>query len=258
MTQRLLILGGTGDAAALAHRCIGMGGLTVISSLAGRTRAPSSLPGEVRVGGFGGVEAMADYLDRQSIDAVIDATHPFADTISHHAAAACRLRPTPRLMLVRPPWQPGLGDRWIEVATMDAAAAALPSDARAFLTVGRQELASFAHRRDVWFLVRLIDPPDGPPLPGPQAVIKARGPFDAAAEQALMADHGITTVVTKNSGGHASVAKLAAARALNLPVVMVRRPPLPPGDRVESADAALGWLHDVLRSGRSTWACAGS
>jgi precorrin-6A/cobalt-precorrin-6A reductase len=258
MTQRVLILGGTGDAAALASRCGGVDGLTVISSLAGRTRAPAPLPGEVRVGGFGGVEGLVDYLDHQSIDAVIDATHPFADIMSHHAAAACRLRPTPWLMLVRPPWQAAPGDRWIEVATMNAAAAALPPGARAFLTVGRQELAPFAYRRDVWFLVRLIDPPDEPPMPGPHAIVMARGPFDTAAEQVLMVEHKITSVVTKNSGGNANAAKLAAARTLNLPVVMVQRPLLPAGDRVESVDAALGWLHDVLRSGRSTWACAGS
>src|SRR4051812_2264150 len=166
MVRRLLILGGTTEAAALARRAVELPGLDVVTSLAGRTRAPAALPGRVRIGGFGGAEGLAGWLDAEGIDAVIDATHPFAATISAHAARACALRRTPRLMLVRPAWEPRPGEAWTEIPDGTAAAAALPAGAHAFLTVGRQELAVFAARRDVRFLVRVIDPPAMPVLPG--------------------------------------------------------------------------------------------
>jgi cobalt-precorrin-5B (C1)-methyltransferase len=235
--KKVLILGGTTEAAELARR---LSGVPFVTSLAGRTRAPAALPGEVRVGGFGGTPGLAAYLEAEDIGTVIDATHPFAATISHHAEAACRLRPTPRLMLVRPPWEPQPGDRWVEVDDMLAAVAAIPKGARVFLTVGRQEMAEFAARTDAWFLVRVIDPPESP-MPG-FTFITGRGPFDLTAERDLLARHRIDTIVTKNSGGAASYPKLEAARELGLTVIMVRRPAPPPGDTVGTVDEALDWL----------------
>ena len=234
---RVLILGGTTEAAALAR---GLSGVGVITSLAGRTRAPAALPGEVRVGGFGGAEGLAAYLEERGITAVVDATHPFAATISRHAEAACRLRPTPRLILARPAWTRQPGDRWIEVDDMAAAVAAISAGARVFLTVGRQELTAFASRTDAWMLARVIDPPEQP-IDG-VTLVTGRGPFDLEAERALLAEHGITVVVAKNSGGEASYPKLAAARELNIPVIMVRRPELPPGEVVGTVEEALDWL----------------
>jgi precorrin-6A/cobalt-precorrin-6A reductase len=233
----VLILGGTAEAAALAR---GLSGVGVITSLAGRTRSPAALPGEVRVGGFGGADGLAVYLKERGITAVVDATHPFAATISRHAEAACRQRPTARLMLARPAWEMRPGDRWIEVDDMAAAVGAIPEGARVFLTVGRQELAPFAVRTDVWMLARVIDPPDEP-LPG-ITFVKGRGPFDLAAERGLLVEHGITMIVAKNSGGEASYPKLIAARELNIPVIMVRRPAPPPGDSVGTVEEALEWL----------------
>jgi len=170
----------------------------------------------------------------------VDATHPFAATISRHAEAACRQRPPARLMLVRPAWEPQPGDRWMEVDNMNAAVEAVPAGARVFLTVGRQELAPFAARTDAWMLARVIDPPDEP-LPG-IAVVTGRGPFDLEAECRLLVEHGITAIVAKNSGGDASYPKLIAARELNIPVIMVRRPAPPPGDSVGTVEEALEWL----------------
>ena len=250
---KVLILGGTTEAAELARRLEGM---PVVTSLAGRTRAPAALPGEVRIGGFGGAEGLAAYLRDNAVAAVIDATHPFAATISRHAEEACRQAGVPRLALVRPEWVAGPGDHWIEVDDMEAAVAAVPSGARAFLTVGRQELDPFASRADAWFLARVIDPQE---QPAPDiALVAGRGPFDLDAERALLAGHGITVVVAKNSGGGASRPKLAAARELGIPVILVRRPAPPAGPRAATAEEALEWLHRTLRSGRSTWTCSGS
>nr|WP_169789278.1 cobalt-precorrin-6A reductase [Skermanella aerolata] len=233
----MLILGGTADAAALAR---GLSGVGVITSLAGRTKAPAALPGEVRVGGFGGAEGLAAYLEERGVTAVVDATHPFAATMSRHAEAACRLRPTPRLMLARAAWTQQPGDRWIEVDDMAAAVEAIPAGARVFLTVGRQELAAFASRTDAWMLARVIDPPEQPL--SFVKLVTGRGPFDLEAERALLVEHGITVVVAKNSGGEASYPKLTAARELNIPVIMVRRPALPPGEVVGTVEDALDWL----------------
>ena len=240
---RLLILGGTTEAAALAEAAHERPGLQVINSLAGRTRRPKPLPGETRVGGFGGAEKMADYLRQAGIDLVIDATHPFAAIISRNAAEACAGRKLPRLLLARPEWQRQPDDQWIEVDDVDEAAASLPKfGLRAFLTVGRNALQPFAGNSGVWFLVRVIDPPDGVPNLGNCEIIGGQAPFVRADEAALMRTHRIDVLVSKNSGGAATYAKIAAARDLSLPVVMVRRPDLPAGPRVESVEDALAWL----------------
>ncbi len=244
---RLLILGGTTEAAALAARLDGDPRLAVTSSLAGRTQKPAALPGAVRVGGFGGPEGLEAHLAQQGISVVIDATHPFAATISEHAALACKRRGVPRLQLVRPAWQPQPGDDWREVATLEEAAALLPGlGRRVFLTIGRQEVGAFEALGEHWFLVRMIDAPAQPlPLARCELLLE-RGPFDRAAETALLRRHRIDALVAKNSGGAATYAKIAAARALGLPVVMVRRPEAPPGPQAPDVEQALAWLEAHL------------
>ncbi|HLI10765.1 MAG TPA: cobalt-precorrin-6A reductase [Alphaproteobacteria bacterium] len=245
--RRLLILGGTGEALALAARVAALPGLQVITALAGRTRAPARPVGEVRTGGFGGADGLAQYISETNISVVVDAAHPFAAQISQNAAEACARAGVRRLMLKRPPWRKVEGDDWIEVDDIPAAARALPAAARrVFLAIGRQELAPFAVLAERWFLLRLVEAPAEPlPLAQHQLVI-GRGPFIAAAERQLLAGYGIEAVVSKNSGGAATYAKLAAARALGLPVVMVRRPPLPDGPRVETVDEAVEWVEEQL------------
>ena len=246
---RLLILGGTAEGRALAAAAAARFGpaLTVISALAGRTRAPVLPAGEVRIGGFGGAEGLAAYLRGEGIGLLVDATHPFATQISAQACAAAQQAGTRRLALVRPPWREAAGDRWIEVETVEAAAAAIPAGAeRVFLTVGVRSLSPFAGRRDCWFLVRLVDEPaEAIPL-ARHRLICARGPFAEADERALLAEHRIDCLVTRASGGDATVAKLAAARTLGLPVVMVQRPPPPPGAQATSVEDAVAWIAERL------------
>jgi precorrin-6A/cobalt-precorrin-6A reductase len=244
--KKLLILGGTGDAAKLAAKAIEIPQLQVISSLAGRTQQPTMLSGTLRIGGFGGEVGLIEYLQSAQIDIVIDATHPFAAQISWHgfrAAQACGL---PWLRFNRPGWQQGAGDRWLPVASHQAAAALLPGLAqRVFLTIGRQELGNYAHLADIWFLMRSIDPPVAMP---PGEVILAKGPFNIADEKALLIKHRIEAIVSKNSGGDATYGKIAAARELGLTVVMIERPVEPAGDLVTDLDAANRWLHQVVTS----------
>lgn len=242
---RVLILGGTAEAAALARSLIdGYGDrLAVTTSLAGRTRTPTALPGRVRSGGFGGAEAMADYLQDRQFAAVIDATHPFAAQISANAIIACETAGVPRLVLLRPCWSPQASDNWIDFDSVEAAAAGLARLGRhAFLTVGVQELAAFAGLADIWFLVRLIDTPIDPLPLTEYRLVTGRGPFSVAGERALMETHNIDVLVTKASGGDATAAKLEAARLLGLPVAMVRRPPAPKGPAVDDISAAIEWL----------------
>jgi precorrin-6A/cobalt-precorrin-6A reductase len=238
--SKLLILGGTAEAAALARALDGRAG--VISSLAGRAGIPD-LPGRVRVGGFGGAAGLESFLRTEAIGRVIDATHPFAARISAQAETACTTLDIPRLMLRRPGWVRQPGDCWEEVADMAEAAERLPGlGRRAFLTVGAGEVAAFAPVPDVWFLVRLLTA-ETLPL-GDHAVVTGRPPFTEAAERALMAEHRIDVLVSKASGGSATQAKIAAARHLGIPVVMIRRPAPPPGASVDSVAAAVDWLED--------------
>jgi len=249
--ERLLILGGTAEGRALAAAAEARFGrlLTVISALAGRTRTPVLPAGCVRIGGFGGAAGLAAYLREDGIGLLIDATHPFATRISAHACEAAARTGTPHLALVRPPWRLAPGDRWIDAATTADAAAAIPAGAgRVFLTVGARALAPFAGRDDLWFLVRLVDPPAAPIPLARHRLICARGPFAEEDERALLRDHRIDCVVTRASGGAATAAKLAAARALGLPVVMVRRPPAPPGERAASIEDALAWIERHLEA----------
>jgi precorrin-6A/cobalt-precorrin-6A reductase len=243
--RRLLILGGTGEALALAQQASRLPGLWVVSALAGRTRKPVMPAGEARIGGFGGADGLAEYLRDAAIDLLVDATHPFAAEISRNAVAARAATGVPLLTLTRPAWQPRDGDRWTVVADADAAATALTPASRVFLAVGRGALVPFA-RADAWFLVRVIDPPDAEPPLKDYTLIEGRGPFRDADERALLIAHRIDTVVAKNSGGEATYAKIAAARALGLPVVMIRRPPPPAGESVASVEEAMAWLRPRL------------
>ena len=244
---RILILGGTAEASGLARALFGDARVAAITSLAGRTRAPAEVPGEVRVGGFGGPEALAEYLRRESIGLVVDATHPFAARISRNAAQACAAAGVPRLLLARPAWTARAGDTWVPAANTEAAAAALPGlGRRAFLAIGRQELAAFATLTGHWFLVRLVETPEAPPPLAAYHLVFGRGPFAVASERALLREHGIEVVVSKNSGGAGAAAKIAAARALKLPVVMIERPPAPKSETAESVEAALAWIEARL------------
>ncbi len=237
--MRVLILGGTTEAAAIARALAGDARYAPVLSYAGRTSAPKPPPIPWRVGGFGGVAGLAAYLRAEGVAALIDATHPFAAQMTANAAAAAREAGIPRVTVLRPAWEAGPGDRWTAVATMaDAYDALGPVPRRVLLTVGRQELAPFRAPHRYW--VRSIDPPET--MPPNAMLLAARGPFAAADEQALLAAHRIEVIVSKNAGGAATSGKLEAARALGLPVVMVARPPLPEEPVVPDAAAALAWL----------------
>jgi len=239
--KSVLILGGTGHARELAAALEGRPGLRVVSSLAGRVRNPRLPVGEVRVGGFGGADGLARWLAEQQIDAVIDATHPFAEHISASAALACAARAVPLLAVQRPQWTPTAGDDWHEVASLEQAAALVPRlGSRAFLTTGRQGLAAFAEL-DLWCLVRTVDAPETA-LPQRCQLLLDRGPYTVDGERALLQEHRIDVVVTKNSGGAMTTAKLLAARELGMPVVLVQRPPRPDVPTVSDVAAAVEWL----------------
>jgi precorrin-6A/cobalt-precorrin-6A reductase len=232
---RILLLGGTTEARALAAR---LSGHDVVSSLAGRVRGPALPEGEVRVGGFGGAHGLATWLRDERIDAVVDATHPFAERITRNAHAAAREVGVPHVVLRRPGF--AIRPEYDVVPDVHAAAAAVPQGARVFLTIGRQQVSAFIHA-DAWFLVRAIDPPTV--MPPRHIVLLERGPFLVADEAELMRRHRINLLVTKNSGGDATAAKLAAARQLHVRVVMIERPPLPEGATVVSDVAgARAWL----------------
>jgi precorrin-6A/cobalt-precorrin-6A reductase len=238
--RKLLILGGTAEARGLARAAVDRFGetLDVITSLAGRTRNPAALPGGVRVGGFGGVAGLADYLGAEAIAMVIDATHPFAVVISDHARQACECAGVPRLALLRPRWRKQPGDNWIEVDDVAGAVTALVAKGgRAFITVGVKDLGTFA---GVHGVARLVDKPAAPPAEF--EILTGRGPFTVAGETRLLTDHGIDVVVSKASGGAATRAKITAARRLGLPVIMIRRPPDPPGPRTSRRSGALDWI----------------
>jgi precorrin-6A/cobalt-precorrin-6A reductase len=241
---RILLLGGTSEANLMAE-AIAKAGLSGVYSYAGRTEAPMGQPIHMRLGGFGGVEGLCAYLQAEGITHVIDATHPFAARISANAVAACTATKTPLIALERAPWTPGEGDTWTHVPTIEAAVAALAGPGmRVFLAIGRQHLDPFAAQPQHRYLLRLVDPPTGP-LPLPMAdVIIARGPFSAASDTALMQEHATELVVAKNAGGKGAVAKIAAARALSLPVLMIDRPALPPRHVARTVAEVMAWLTD--------------
>lgn len=239
----VLLLGGTTEAGALAQ-ALADAGIAAIYSYAGRTDAPRSQPLLTRVGGFGGAGGLADFIRMNDISHVIDATHPFAAAISANAIAACAQTGTPLAAFERPAWQPEPGDDWTRAADISAAVAALPEEpARVFLAIGRQHVGAFATRPQHHYLLRFVDTPQGA-LPLPDAhVIVARGPFAAADDLALMQAHRITHLVAKNAGGTGGGAKIDAARALRLPVILIDRPALPERLVFDSVERVMDWLH---------------
>jgi precorrin-6A/cobalt-precorrin-6A reductase len=254
MNRTILILGGTTEARALAAALAGQPAETgdpasdptgerpkVITSLAGRTSSPLVPAGELRIGGFGGVEGLAAYLRERGVDAVVDATHPFAAGMSGNAAAAAASTGVPLLALRRPGWVEGPGDDWHRVPSVAGAAALLPGlGRRVFLTTGRQEIGAFAALDDCWFLARSVEPP-APPMPKNLEVVLDRGPFTVDGELQLIRTHRLEVLVSKNSGG--ADAKLTAARETRTPVVLIDRPPSPPGiPTATTVSDAVTWL----------------
>lgn len=244
--RTVLVLGGTGEARALAAALddgAAGAGVRVISTLAGRVANPRLPRGEVRVGGFGGVAGLAAYLRQEGVTAVVDATHPFAERMAWSASAACADAGAKLLRIERPPFERDPQIDWREVRTLEEAAALLPAAGRrVFLTTGRQGLAAFRGVRDAFFLVRCVDPPDPATLPPDHALLLDRGPFAVAGELALIERHALDVLVTKDSGGELTQAKLRAARRRGLPVIVVARPPRPDGETVRDVEQALAWL----------------
>jgi precorrin-6A/cobalt-precorrin-6A reductase len=238
---RALILGGTADASLLAAE-IARAGIDAVYSYGGRTRAPADQPLPTRIGGFGGVSGLADYIRRENITHVIDATHPFAAEMSRNAVAACAETGTPLIALERAPWVKAPGDNWIEIADVNAAVAALPeAAANVFLAIGRQHIAPFAAKPQHVYTLRFVDPPEAP-LPFAADVIVSRGPFTLEGELEMMRKRMIAWIIARNSGGDGARAKIDAARRLGLPVIMISRPQLPERLRVESVAAIMQWL----------------
>jgi len=243
---RALILGGTGDANRLAD-ALARANIDAIYSYAGRTKIPLPHALPTRIGGFGGAAGLANFIRTEEIAHVIDATHPFAVEMSRHAVEACTTTGTPLLALERAPWVRTAGDRWIEVADIAAAVAALPdAPACVFLAIGRQHLAPFAAKPQHAYTLRLVDALDGA-LPLPDAdVIVSRGPFTLEDDRELMRKRCIAWLVARNAGGDGARAKIDAARELGLPVIMIARPQLPERPRVERVEDVLAWLaHDA-------------
>ena len=236
---RLLLLGGTAEARALASRL--HPDVQVISSLAGRVPDPALPVGEVRIGGFGGIEGLQRWLAESGVDGVVDATHPFAATITANAATACRTLDLPHLLLARPAWPNGTATV-VDSDTEAAEVIAGNGYSRVFLTTGRTGVGAFTGV-DAWFLIRAVTPPDGGVLPLRHHLVLSRGPYHYDDELELLRVHGIDALVTKNSGGDMTRAKVDAADALGVPVIMVDRPPLPDGVRAVSTLAeAEAWV----------------
>src|SRR5580704_17846680 len=246
---RILILGGTAEARQLAGRLADRAGLDITLSLAGRTATPAKQHVPIRSGGFGGAEGLANYLVGERIDALIDATHPYANVISANAVEAARQSNVPLIALRRPPWIAVSGDRWIEVSDVREAMRALgQTRRRVFVALGRNELAPFRDAPQHYYLIRSVDPVD-PPLPLPHVgYVTGRGPFSEADDHALMTEHRIDVVVAKNSGGTATYGKIAAARMLGIEVIMLRRPAAPDGAAVTTIEDAIAWLDHALTS----------
>ena len=233
----------------MAGRLAGCTSLDVTLSLAGRTAMPAAQPVPVRVGGFGGAEGLSNYLVSERIDALIDATHPYANVISANAVEAARRSGVPLIALRRPPWIKVAGDRWTEVGDVDEAVRAIgQTPRRVFVALGRNELAPFRDAPQHYYLIRSVDPVD-PPLPLPRVgYVTGRGPFSEADDHALMTEHRIDVVVAKNSGGPATYGKIAAARMLGVDVIMLRWPAAPACAAVATIEEAIAWLDHALTS----------
>ncbi|MDA1323401.1 MAG: cobalt-precorrin-6A reductase [Proteobacteria bacterium] len=225
----ILMLGGTAEAVTFA-RCLA-GKFDVIYSLAGRTRTPTLPDCALRVGGFGGVDGLMSYVRETGISAIVDVTHPFAAQMAANARAAAALAGVPLFKFLRPAWDEPSDAPWLHAATASDAARIIDGRfGRVFLSSGLGDIAAFAPLSTIWFLVRSVDPSNVPAVLAQHHHLTSRGPFDLAAETALLSDWHIDALVSKNSGGQATIAKLHAARALGIPVVMIDRPPVPPGN----------------------------
>lgn len=235
---RILILGGTVEARELAERLDGNKHFSALTSLAGRTKAPREIAGELLTGGFGGVEGLREFVTAKNIVLIVDATHPFATRISANGVEASTQAGVTCLRLERAPWEQANGDSWTYVPYIEAAAREIPAGARALVTVGRQELTPFFARGDIHVVARMIEPP-GIDVPSNAEILLARPPFSQEQEHSLMTEKRIDVLVTKNSGGEATYAKIVAARALKLPVIMVGRPAKSPLKSAASADAMM-------------------
>jgi precorrin-6A/cobalt-precorrin-6A reductase len=249
MKANILILGGTAESRLLGQQLAFRNDRAVTLSLAGRTASPLAQAVPVRTGGFGGTAGLIRYLREREIHALIDATHPFAATMSAHAQSAAAQTLTPLLALRRPPWRAIAGDRWTDVHDAHEAARTLGTEPRrVFLAIGRQEIAPFTAAPQHRYLIRSVDPVD-PPLAVPHAsYILERGPFGEERERELLREHEIDIIVAKNSGGVATYGKIAAARTLGLPVILLRRPPPVDVPMAATVDEALAWLDHVLKA----------
>lgn len=246
---RVLLLGGTTEASVLA-RALADAEIDSVFSYAGRTEAPVAQPLPMRIGGFGGVDGLVAWLKAEGITHVVDATHPFAARMSQNALTASNSIGVPLLVLERPAWVAGPGDDWQHVPDTEAAVRALPDrPARVFLAIGKQTLSLFAAKPQHHYLLRLVDAPDGHlPLPDAEAVI-ARGPFTEAEDLKLLSDHRIEVIIAKNAGGSGAEAKLKAARLLQIPVILIDRPVLPPRDVVGTVTEVMDWIGHPARLG---------
>jgi precorrin-6A/cobalt-precorrin-6A reductase len=249
MIKHILILGGTTEARELGQHLAARTDIAATLSLAGRTASPLAQAVPVRRGGFGGIAGLTQYLRDNAIDALIDATHPYARTISAHALGAASETKTPMLALCRPPWRAVAGDRWTEVLDAHEAVRTLGIKPRnVFLAVGRQEIIHFASAPQHHYLIRSVEPVE-PPLTVPDArYLLARGPFEEEQERALLLAHGIDVVVAKNSGGIATYGKIVAARTLGIPVILLQRPAELPVHRVATVAETMAWLDHVLKT----------
>lgn len=242
MSPNLLLLGGTVEASALAKR-LDENGIPATMSLAGRVANPKPQPIPVRIGGFGGADGLANFLHSESITHVIDATHPFAAQMSANAVAGCASAGVPLVALTRAPWQAQNRDRWTHVPTLEAAAQALQQPARrVLLAIGRMHLDLFAGLPQHHFLLRLVDKPIGPLPFDDYHTIVARGPFSVDNDLALLREHEIDLVISKNAGGHGARSKIDAARELGIEVIMIDRPYIPTRTELHSVDAVMDWL----------------
>jgi precorrin-6A/cobalt-precorrin-6A reductase len=246
-SMRVLILGGTTEASDLVHLLADDRRFEVTLSLAGRTSNPRLHPVQTRIGGFGGIDGLAAWLEQEAAEAVIDATHPYADQISANVVTACGRLAIPLATIMRPAWRCQPGDTWLTVASAEAAADALgPRARRVFLSLGRLELGAFVRSPHHHYIARTIEPPIDIALPPDIQLIFDRGPFDLSAETALLQHEKADILVSKNSGGAATVAKIEAARKLGIPVVMIDRPNKSHGHVVENAVGAVKWLEQEL------------
>jgi precorrin-6A/cobalt-precorrin-6A reductase len=240
---KILLLGGTSEASLLAKRLAGVPDISATLSLAGRTRSAAPGPLPVRVGGFGGADGLANYLKREGVDLVLDATHPFAAKISANAIAACSMTGVPLLAVERPSWEKASGDRWSEHDSIEEAIAALPdAPGDVFSALGRSAVSALRAKPQHRYVIRVVDPVEAPSELPHATVIAARGPFRTEDDVALFREHNIRCVLAKNSGGDAAYAKIEAARLLALPVYMVRRPVIAERHVVSTVDEAMSWI----------------